>query len=154
MKNYQNGSLKHVVGLAIFLLAVSPALAVTPINQTLFGGVAIDGYDPVAYFTMGRPVQGRSEFSMNWNGASWRFANSEPRELFRADPERYAPQYGGYCAFAIAHGQTAGIDPNAWAIVDGKLYLNYDADIQRQWVANQAEFIRLANQKWPALLQE
>ncbi|MCP5482653.1 MAG: YHS domain protein [Spirochaetales bacterium] len=133
---------------------MTPTYAVTPVNQSLFGGVAIDGYDPVAYFTMGRPVQGRSEFSLDWNGASWRFANSEHREMFRANPERYAPQYGGYCAFAVAHGQTAGIDPNAWAIVDGKLYLNYDADIQRQWVANQAEFIRLANQKWPALLQE
>ena len=154
MKHHTDRFLKRIGGLAVFLLVMTPTYAVTPVNQSLFGGVATDGYDPVAYFTMGRPVQGRSEFSLDWNGASWRFANSEHREMFRANPERYAPQYGGYCAFAVAHGQTAGIDPNAWAIVDGKLYLNYDADIQRQWVANQAEFIRLANQKWPALLQE
>ncbi|MGB7413736.1 MAG: YHS domain-containing (seleno)protein, partial [Thermosynechococcaceae cyanobacterium] len=86
-------------------------------------GIAIRGYDPVAYFTESQPVQGKSEFAYDWKGATWHFASAEHRDLFSGEPAKYAPQYGGYCAWAVKEGTTAPIDPQAWKIVDGKLYL-------------------------------
>src|SRR5262245_29362197 len=88
------------------LLAALPAFALSPVNKSLFGGVAIDGYDPVAYFTDGKPVEGKKEFQTTWNGATWRFASAEHRDLFVKDPTHYAPQYGGYCAWAVAQNDT------------------------------------------------
>lgn len=96
------------------------------INTGYFGGIAIMGYDPVAYFTKGRAMKGSEEFTHEWLGATWHFANAKHRDLFAADPVKYAPQFGGYCADGIAHGETtANIDPKAWRIIGGKLYLNY-----------------------------
>ena len=97
------------------------------INTGYFGGIAIKGYDPVAYFTKGRAMKGSEEFAHKWLGTPWHFANAKHRDLFAADPTKYAPQFGGYCADGVAYGQnTANIDPEAWRIIDGKLYLNYD----------------------------
>ena len=97
------------------------------INTGYFGGIAIKGYDPVAYFTKGRAMKGSKEFAHEWLGETWHFANANHRGLFAADPVKYAPQFGGYCADGVAYGQnTANIDPEAWRIIDGKLYLNYD----------------------------
>ena len=89
-------------------------------------GVAIDGYDPVAYFVDGKPVRGLAEFEQTWNGARYRFASAANRDRFANSPESFTPQYGGFCAFAVSRGYTADIDPAAWSVVDGKLYLNYD----------------------------
>lgn len=135
------------------LLAALAALPGSAVAQTIFvaSGAAIRGYDPVAYFTMGRPVQGSREFTHRWNGAEWRFANAQHRDQFIADPERYAPQYGGFCAYAIAQGSRAEIDPNAWRIVDGRLYLNYSASVQRTWDADRNNFISRADANWPRL---
>ena len=99
-----------------------PAGAGGVVNSSWLTGTAIEGYDPVAYFTESRPVEGASAFSHDWMGVTWYFASAENRVQFAAEPERYAPQYGGYCAWAVAHGYTAKIDPKAWKIVDGKLY--------------------------------
>ena len=97
------------------------------INTGYFGGIAIKGYDPVAYFTMGRAMKGSEAFAHEWLGETWHFANAKHRDLFVADPVKYAPQFGGYCSLGVAYGQnTANIDPEAWRIIDGKLYLNYD----------------------------
>jgi len=97
------------------------------INTGYFGGIAIKGYDPVAYFTKGRAMKGSEEFAHEWLGETWHFANAKHRDLFVADPVKYAPQFGGYCAAGMAYGQnTANIDPEAWRIIDGKLYLTYD----------------------------
>ena len=97
------------------------------INTGYFGGIAINGYDPVAYFTMGRAMKGSEAFAHKWLGETWHFANARHRDLFAADPVKYAPQFGGYCALGVAYGQnTANIDPEAFRIIDGKLYLNYD----------------------------
>ena len=126
--------------------------ALEPVNETLFGGLAVEGYDPVAYFTDARAVEGRREHEHTWQGATWRFASAEHRDLFAAAPEKYAPQYGGYCAWAVAHGYTAEIDPEAWKIVDGRLYLNYDREVQARWQADQAAQIRAADENWPRLL--
>lgn len=121
------------------------------VNASAFGGVAIEGYDPVAYFTQGKPVEGSSDFTHDWNGATWRFASAENRDMFIADPEKFAPQYGGYCAWAVSQGYTASIDPDAWSIVDGKLYLNYSKGVQSRWENDIAGHISSADENWPEI---
>ena len=142
--------------LAPFVLAVivaaTPVLALSPVNKSLLGGVAIDGYDPVAYFADGKPIPGKKEFQTTWNGATWRFASAGHRDLFAKDPTKYAPQYGGYCAWAVAQNDTAGIDPKAWTIVEDRLYLNYSFDIQKKWSADIPGNIKKADANWPRLL--
>lgn len=129
-----------------------PALAVDQINTTLFGNLAIEGYDPVAYFTESRPVKGSSDFQYEWKEANWRFSSAENLALFKAKPEQYAPQYGGYCAYAVAKNTTASIDPTQFTIVDDKLYLNYSKSVNNKWLANRDNFIVDADQNWPAIL--
>ncbi len=118
-------------------------------------GVAIRGYDPVAYFTDGRPVEGSEAFTAEHLGATWWFASAESRDRFAADPEAYRPQYGGYCAWAVAEKNRAyPIDPAAWRVVDGKLYLNFNADIQAKWEEDVPGFITEADRNWPGLQQQ
>ncbi|MEM7066648.1 MAG: YHS domain-containing (seleno)protein [Cyanobacteria bacterium P01_B01_bin.77] len=117
-------------------------------------GLAIRGTDPVAYFTQGGPITGSSEFVYTWRNATWQFASAENRDLFAANPEQYAPQYGGFCAWAVSQGYTAAIDPNAWKIVDGKLYLNYNRGVQRQWERDIPGNISKANANWPGVLAD
>ncbi len=140
--------------LAVPLLALAlagPADALSPVNKTLFGGLAIDGYDPVAYFTDGKPVEGSKEHAFDWNGATWRFVSAAHRELFVREPERYAPQYGGYCAWAVAQGYTADIDPQAWRIENGRLFLNYSPDVQKKWSADIPGNVAKGDANWPKL---
>ena len=111
-------------------------------------GVAIHGYDAVAYFTAGKPVAGKAEFNTRWQGAEWRFASAEDRDLFVKEPEKYAPQYGGHCAYGMALGHLAPSDPRAWKVVDGKLYLNFNKDVQSQWQKDTAGFIPKADKNW------
>lgn len=113
---------------------------------------AIKGYDPVAYFTKSKPVKGEQAYSFSWKNADWYFSTEENLKLFKADPEKYAPQFGGYCAYAVSQGSTAKIEPEAWSIVDGKLYLNYNQNIKATWEANQADFIKKAEANWPKVL--
>ncbi len=137
-----------------FLVGTLTALAPAPLlAQALFtdDGLAIRGYDPVAYFTEGAPRRGSAEHSVQWGGAEWRFASAANRDAFLADPDAYAPQYGGYCAWAVSQGYTASIDPEAWAIVEGRLYLNYSARIQRRWASDIPGHIAAADTNWPAL---
>ena len=140
-------------GVALALLAFSAgALAGSPINKTLLGGLAVDGYDVVAYQTDHRPVEGKRDFQTDWQDATWRFASAEHLKMFKADPERYAPQYGGYCAYGVgAKNYKVGIDPGAFTVIDGKLYLNYSKDVQTLWDADRAHFIQTADRNWPAL---
>lgn len=114
---------------------------------------AIGGYDPVAYFTSNEAVKGKEAFSMEWKGATWFFANEANQAAFEKDPEKYAPQFGGYCAFGVAKGSLYKIDPEAWKIVDEKLYLNYNKGIQKKWEANEAAFISEAETNWPELIK-
>jgi len=130
-------------------LAAGPALADGKIYTSW--GVAIDGADPVAYFTDGKSVEGKREFSAEWNGATWRFASAEHRALFLADPERYAPQYGGYCAWAVSQGYTASTEPENWRIVDGKLYLNYSRSVQKDWEQDIPANITKGDANWPTI---
>jgi YHS domain-containing protein len=115
------------------------------------GGIAVRGTDVVAYVTQGRPVAGRAEFSQDWRGATWRFASAAHRDMFAADPERYAPAYGGFCAFAVSEGYTAPIDPAAWRIVDGRLYLNYSRSVQSRWEGDIPGRVARGDANWPAL---
>lgn len=147
-------TLQVLVAAALLAALAWPAAATDPVNQTLFGGYAIKGYDTVAYFELDRPAKGDKSYAHDWNGATWLFVSAEHRDLFAADPEQYAPQYGGYCAWAVSQGDTANIDPKAWKLVDGKLYLNYSPKIQRQWEQDTAENILRADSNWPKILAE
>jgi YHS domain-containing protein len=114
-------------------------------------GIALKGYDVVAYFQQSRPVKGSSQFSYQWMDATWQFSSAQNRDLFAADPQRYAPQYGGYCAYAVSHGHTASVNPIAWRIVDGKLYLNHDKLVHRLWGRDAPGHIQKADKNWPDL---
>lgn len=124
-----------------------------PIYTGTFSSEAVQGHDPVAYFTEGKPVKGKSEFSTQYQGAEFKFASAENLAAFKADPEKYAPQYGGYCAWAVAEGKTAKGDADNWTIVDGKLYLNYNKKIQDRWEQDRANFIDMADTNWPEVLK-
>ena len=137
-----------VAALAAFALS-APAGAGTAVNTGYFGGVAIKGYDTVAYFTDGRATQGSEEFAYDWLGVTWLFANAEHRDLFAEKPVQYAPQYGGHCALGTAFGEsTVNIDPEAWTIVDGKLYLQFSQGAREEWEQDRANLIAAGDQKW------
>ncbi|MBC7828786.1 MAG: YHS domain-containing protein [Chitinophagaceae bacterium] len=114
-------------------------------------GTAISGYDAVAYFSDGKHMEGKTEFSHHWKSANWHFASAKNLEAFKKDPEKYAPQYGGYCAYGMAQGYKAPTDPAAWSIVNGKLYLNYNKDVQKLWNENQAKSIERSDKNWPGI---
>jgi len=134
-------------------ILVLVALATTAFGGSYFekDGAAIRGYDPVAYFTENNPVKGSPAYQVAHNGSTFHFASQANRDLFRADPARYAPQYGGFCAYGTAAGYKAAIDPAAYSIVDGKLYLNYNADIQKKWRADIPGYIAKADKNWPTV---
>lgn len=138
--------------LAGFLFFAIAAQALQPINAER-GGIAIKGYDPVAYFTLGEATKGKSKISHTWKGAIWYFATTENRDLFSENPRRYAPQYGGYCAYAVSNNSTASVNPKAWKIVDDKLYLNFNSRVQKKWEEDISGHIEAANQNWPLLLR-
>jgi YHS domain-containing protein len=116
-------------------------------------GVAIKGYDPVAYFIDKKPVPGKPDISYEWKGAKWLFASAEHRDAFAKEPDKYAPQYGGYCAYGVSQGYAVKIEPDRWTVVDGKRYLNYDKDVQKTWEKDIPGYIAQADKKWPAVLK-
>ena len=138
------------ISVFILLILGSVALAADPVNKS-WRGVAIKGYDAVAYFTEGEARKGAADHQAEWNGATWRFVSAEHLAKFTADSEKYAPQYGGYCAWAVSNNYTAPVDPEAWKIADGKLYLNYNHDVQAKWEKEMASNIAKADAHWPAL---
>ena len=133
-----------------------PALArgVAPVFTGILKGVAVGGYDPVAYFTQGTAVEGSSKITAEHSGATWRFASEANRAAFLADPNKFAPQYGGYCAYAVSQGYTAKGDPHAWSIHDGKLYLNYNRAVRTDWEKDKVRFIKLGDGNWPKVLNK
>ena len=135
------------------LLSSGVAMAAKPEVYSPSFGDAIRGYDPVAYFTEDKPVKGSDEFVLEYKGATWRFSSAANKQIFEQMPEKYAPQYGGYCAWAVSQGYTASTDPEAWAIVDGKLYLNYSKSVQQQWSQDIPGNIRKADANWPKVLE-
>ena len=150
--------IRKVLIAVAFAAIASTALATpahadqAPVYTGILSRVAVGGYDPVAYFTDGRPVRGTTQFRITHQGYEYRFANAEHLAAFRANPSRYVPQYGGYCAWAVSQGYTASGNPNNWRIVDGKLYLNYNGGIQMRWLSDIPGHIRSANANWPSVL--
>lgn len=131
---------------------MSKSYAAEPINATWFGNLAIEGYDSVAYFTENRAIEGSEEFQIEWNNANWRFSSAENLALFEEDPEKYSPQYGGYCAWAVSNNRLAEIDPEQFHLHDDKLYLNYNARVQELWLPEKLERIGRADANYPGLV--
>jgi YHS domain-containing protein len=142
-----------LAALSASLLAAVPASArEADVYTGTFSSLAVGGYDTVAYFKAGKPVKGTAQFETVYKGATWRFASAENLAAFKANPTAYAPQYGGYCAWAVSQNYTASGDPNYWKIVSGKLYLNYDKSVQATWEKDIPGFIAKADKNWPAVL--
>ena len=139
--------------MALYLLIPAAMLTaqITLINST-DAGIAIKGYDPVAYFTDGVPIQGSEAHSWEWGGAVWHFSNAVNLEMFRSDPEMYAPRYGGYCAWATARGYIADIDPEAFTLYNGALYLNFSQGVKRRWERDKDGYIEAADANWPGII--
>ena len=147
------------VGMVLLLAAMSAfgAERINTLDRTgLFGykpsGVAIRGYDTVAYFTDGRPTKGLDAFAAEWEGATWKFSSQKNLDIFNGDPAQFAPKFGGYCAYGVAMGNLVKIEPDLWTIVEGKLYLNFDEDVQSSWEEDITGFIKIANGKFEELL--
>ena len=141
-------ALRKPLAMLVLASVAGPAFA-GEINTGYFGDIAIKGYDPVAYFTMGKATKGSADLSLDWLGATWLFANDEHRRLFEANSVAYAPQYGGHCADGVAYGGiTTNIDPEAWRIIDGKLYLNFDKNSAVE-IEKSAGLIQKADGNWP-----
>jgi YHS domain-containing protein len=144
-----------IVSVCVFVLLLTTtafAEGVKPVNAK--EGIAIRGYDVVAYFNDSKPVKGTEQFQHSWNGATWHFSNEANRDAFAKDPVKYAPQFGGYCAYAASRDYIYDADPNFWKIVDGKLYLNFNADAKKEWEKDVPLNIKKGNENWPGLLQE
>ncbi len=139
------------VGLAPVIVAAPAAFAEPAIYTSKGSAIAVQGYDPVAYFKSGAPAKGSEEFTASYMGATFQFASAANRDAFKADPAAYAPQYGGYCAWAVSQGYHAKGDARHWKIVDGKLYLNYNGSVQRKWEKDIPGFISKANDQWPVI---
>jgi YHS domain-containing protein len=144
-------SLIAALAVAPVALALPARAETSPVFQK--DGLALGGTDPVSYFTQGQPVSGRAEHQLDWNGATWRFASAENKAAFEADPDRYAPQFGGYCAFGAASGYAAPTVPEAWTIENGKLYLNYSKGVRRRWLKDVPGYISKAEANWPGIVK-
>ena len=155
-------SRRGVIALGISALLFSTAVraAEAPINtlkNSAFGGktdTAINGYDSVAYFTVGKPVKGQDGLTTVWMGAKWKFSSQANLDLFKSNPEKYSPQYGGYCAYGVTQGNLVKVEPEQFTLRDGKLYLNYDADVQAKWLKDPAGYIKDADAKFQGLLKK
>lgn len=146
----------------LFFGLITSTVAAERINtlekKGLFGyepnGIAIRGYDTVAYFTQSMPVEGNEKFTTQWSDATWKFSSQEHLDLFLAEPEKYAPQYGGYCAYGVAQESLVKIEPEQWSIVDDKLYLNYNTKLNREWKKDIPGYITKADALFEKLLNE
>lgn len=136
-----------ILGIVSFLMVLNVSFAAS-INLD-YDGTAIEGHDPVAYFTQNTAVKGSNEFTTKHNGATYKFSSAENKAMFLSAPAKYAPQYGGYCAYAVSKGYTASVEPEQFSIVDGKLYLNYNARVQSIWKKDKASYISSADKNWP-----
>lgn len=145
-----------VIGLHVATAAADPGPPINTLRNSPLGGhseAAIDGYDTVAYFTQGRPVRGQATLATQWMGATWRFSTQAHLDLFKADPERYAPQYGGYCAYGVSQNYLVKVDPEQFTVRGGKLYLNYDAGVQARWSKDPAGYIGKADGRFVELIR-
>lgn len=140
-----------VAGLAALALAATPPAAEAQAVNVDQANVALHGYDPVSYFTDNKAVPGSAEFTAVHEGATYRFVSAAHRAAFTADPARYVPVYGGYCAFGVSRGYKVKVDPEAFRVVDGRLYLNYDKGVQKEWLKDIPGYLAKADKNWPDL---
>lgn len=129
------------------------AAAEKEIYTGTLSSLAVSGYDPVGYFREGKPVKGNGQYTTKWKGATWQFSSAENRDSFQASPDKFAPQYGGYCAWAVSQGYTASADPEAWHVENGKLYLNYSDSVQARWKQDIAGHIAKGDRNWPKVVE-
>lgn len=144
--------MKKYALIVLLLLFSSNTFAADPINSSIFGNVAIDGFDTVAYWTENKAVEGSKKYTYKWNGAKWRFSSQENMDLFKSNPEKYLPEYGGYCAWAMSDGRTASIEGEAFTFHNEKLYLNYNMKVMAEWRADKDLFIEQANIEYPKVI--
>ncbi|MFY7829243.1 MAG: YHS domain-containing (seleno)protein [Flectobacillus sp.] len=140
--------------LLLFLMSTSVQLLAQETDVFQKDGIAIRGYDPVAYFKQSKPVKGQETISYDWNGVKWLFSSEENKEDFKANPEKFAPQYGGYCAYGLSENHKSPTEPEAFTIVDDKLYLNYNLKVKELWKKDIPGRIKKANDFWPALMSK
>ena len=141
--------------LLLSLFWINNLFAADPVYTSFFSNSALGGYDAVAYFTQGKPQPGKKQFTFKYQGVNWLFSSAQHLNMFKANPQQYAPQYGGYCAWAVAEKNDLGSgDPLRWNIVEGKLYLNYDQEIQTKWQKNIPGFITQGDIAWPKLVAQ
>lgn len=146
--------IKILILLTIGLFTAGNALAdKDPVYTGLLSNTGAGGYDAVSYFTAGEPIRGSTKYTTEYMGATWRFSTAENLAIFDETPERYAPAYGGYCAWAVSQGYLAKGDPQHWAIRDERLFLNYDESVQNRWLKDTEAFIRQADANWPKVLE-
>ncbi len=152
MNSRKFNSFNAVCILLLLSFYSSLSLALGPVYVGGDSETAIRGYDTVAYFTEGKPVKGSAQYTTEYKGATWRFSSKDNLAKFTGDPEKYAPQYGGYCAYAVSQDKTASIKPPAFTIHEGKLYLNYSKGVRKIWLRDMEEHILRANENWPGVL--
>lgn len=141
--------MKRVVMMTMFVFVATAALVAQKPAVYSKDGFAIRGYDAVSYFTEGKAVKGDEKISLKWNDATWLFSSEKNRDAFKANPDKYAPQYGGYCAYGLSRGYKAPTEADAFSVVDGKLYLNYNLDVRKEWSKDQKGYIEKADKNWP-----
>ena len=142
--------MKNLFAIVLFALSCSYSFA-QKVDYFNPDGVAISGVDPVAYFTESAAMQGEKQFSYSWQGTAWRFKNQANMDLFKANPEKYAPQFGGYCAYGVSQNHKSSTEPEAFTILDGKLYLNYNLKIKELWIKETKGYIEKAKTNWNVL---
>jgi YHS domain-containing protein len=141
--------MKTLLSILVFTFLTLSASAQSEVFATKEG--AINGYDPVAFFTESKHIVGKKEISLMWKEQMWHFSSTENRDTFKANPEKYEPQFGGYCAYGMSRGYKAKTDADAWTIADGKLYLNYNLEVKKIWSEKQNDLIDKANKTWPSV---
>jgi len=141
--------MKKIISISLFLWIMSMTGSAQKSEIFIKDGYAIRGYDAVAYFIDNKPVKGSEQFSLSWKGGTWLFSSNKNRESFKMNPGKYAPQYGGYCAYGLSRGYKASTEADAFTIVDGKLYLNYNVDVRSEWNKDQKQYIGKADKNWP-----
>lgn len=141
--------MKKIVSTFIISFLTGFSLLAQKSGTFVQSGKAIRGYDPVAYFTESKPIKGDEKLLYKWNNATWYFSSQANLDLFKANPEKYAPQYGGYCAYGLSNGYKASTDADAWTIENGKLYLNYNTQVRETWSKEKKERIEKADKNWP-----
>jgi YHS domain-containing protein len=147
--------MKKLFALLVFVLGAVAGLAQTKSLLNLEkNGIAIQGYDPVAFFTQGHPVKGNQQFESQYKGARYLFETMNDKKLFDADPAKYEPQFGGFCSYAVSQGHTAPIKIEAWQIVNGRLLMQYDLDVQKKFNKDTAGNLQKADQNWPGVVQK